>query len=87
MKLKNRGFDWIKTGKCPCCDSTIEFITTDNNGILVNCETKGRVNIPKFWMMSTACGNPLCKWSTIKEEVDKYNLCDTKAVWSNMKWK
>jgi hypothetical protein len=81
MKLYNYLFDWIKRGKCPSCDSVIEFINTDGCGILVNNESRGRVEIPNFWVMSKPCKNPNCEWSKIKDEVDVHNLCSVKEAW------
>ena len=80
MKLKNKYFNWIKGGKCSC-GSDIEFIQVDDCGILVNCETKGRVNIPNLWIMSKCCSNPLCEWSKIRKEVEAQNSTNPDKAW------
>ncbi len=73
MKLKSPHFNWIKTGKCPSCHYEIEFVQTGECGIEVNCESKGKVEIPGLWLPSIVCQNPTCKWSKIKEI--KEELC------------
>ena len=65
-KLKSPQLNWIKTGICPCCNvGVFEFINTENNGILVNVESKGYVKIKDFWIPSKVCNNPLCEWSKV----------------------
>ena len=75
--------DWVKKGKC-ICGSDIEFIAADLSGILVNAETKGRVCIDNFYIMSIPCRNPFCKWSKIKDEVDAHNYVNAKEAWKKL---
>jgi len=82
MNLKSRYFDWIKSAKCPCCGvGTFEFVTGEDSGILVNCESKGRYSIDKFWIPSRVCCNPLCEWSRIKHDIKPYNMCNVDEAW------
>lgn len=86
MKLKNDVFDWVKYCQCPCCNNgKFEFINTNDTGILVNVESKGRVKIDNFWMPSLVCNNPCCKWSKIKTEVSIYNLTSAGDAWNILK--
>ena len=72
-KFKTHHFEWIKKARCPCCGKgSFEFIDSQGCGILVNCESRGRVNIKDFWIPSRVCNNPLCEWSKIKKEVSAH---------------
>jgi len=84
MKLKTGYLSWVKYGKC-ICGSKIEFFVGEGCGILVNCETKGRVEIEGLWTMNECCSNPLCEWSKIKNEVAATNLCDVDQAWRMLK--
>ena len=80
MNLKTSYVSWIKETKCPCCGvGKFEFFNTNNNGILVNVESKGRVKIDNFWIPSSVCNNPLCEWS--KVNVKSLNLTSNKEAW------
>lgn len=74
---------WIKRGKC-ICGSDIEFIESDQAGILLNAEIKGRLPIENFLMMSRACNNPMCPWSKIQEEVNAHNYTSAKKAWEQL---
>lgn len=79
-RLKVDSFAWILWGRCPCCGAGyFRFIKTETNGILVNIFSKGRVDIPGFWIPSDVCKNPACEWS--KVEVESQNLCSAKSAW------
>jgi hypothetical protein len=86
MKLKNSYVQWIKEGKCPKCGiGEFQFINTEENGIFVNVESKGKVRIKDFWIPSRVCDNPLCEWSKIKKDIIPLNLCNANDAWRLLK--
>ena len=85
-KLVPQIFSWIKTGKCDNCGvGEFEFINTDDCGILVNVESKGRVKIENFWIPSKVCDNPLCEWSKIKDDIKFLNRVNVNEAWELVK--
>lgn len=84
-KLKTKYFNWIKAGPCSCCKKgEFEFITTEDTGILVNIESRGRVVVPGLWLPTICCNNPLCEWSAVKHEVNAHIWTSSAQCWKEV---